>query len=101
MGEEHEVELFFHCAEHCRVDPVPGGYVVSQEAVSIRILLPAIDGASAAVQHGSLAPIMGWVSRAFDRREPTTTIVWRARLAGSVRLRTEITVSQEAAPTVA
>ena len=101
MGEEHEVELFFHCAEHCRVDAVPGGYVVSQDAVSIRILLPAIDGAAAAVQHGSLAPILGWVSRAFDRREPTTTIVWRARLAGPVRLRTEMTVSQEAAQTVA
>jgi Heparinase II/III-like protein/Heparinase II/III N-terminus len=93
MGEEHEVELFFHCSEHCCVDAVPGGYVVSQGEHSIRILLPAIDGASSVVQRGSLTPILGWVSRAFDRREPASTIVWKARVQGPVRLRTEIAIS--------
>ena len=94
MGEEHEVELFFHCSEHCRVDAVPGGYVVSQGEHSIRILLPAIEGATSVVQRGSLVPIMGWVSRAFDRREPASTIVWRARLAGRSLLRTEIFIDE-------
>jgi hypothetical protein len=32
----------------------------------------------------------GWVSRAFDRKEAAPTIVWRARLQGPQRLRTEI-----------
>jgi hypothetical protein len=89
-GDEHDVELFFHCSEHCRVDAVPGGYVVAQDGVSMRILLPQAENAASALHHGSLAPISGWVSRAFDRREPTTTIVWHARVLGTVRLRTEI-----------
>jgi hypothetical protein len=37
-----------------------------------------------------VAPICGWVSRAFDRRVPSPTIVWRARLTGRTVLRTEI-----------
>ncbi len=93
MEEEHEVELFFHCGEHCRVDPVPGGFVVSHGSRSIRISLPQREGASSAVQRGSIAPIAGWVSRAFDAREPTSTIVWQARLSGSSCLRTEILVA--------
>jgi hypothetical protein len=92
MEDEHDVELFFHCAETCRVESVPHGYVVSQGALSIRLQLPDIAGSETSVQRGSLAPIMGWVSRAFDRREPASTIVWRARLSGSSRLRTEIIV---------
>jgi hypothetical protein len=90
MEDEHDVELFFHCAETCRVESVPHGYVVSQGALSIRLQLPDIAGSETSVQRGSLAPILGWVSRAFDRREPATTIVWRARLSGSSRLCSEI-----------
>jgi hypothetical protein len=92
MGEEHEVELLFHCAEHCRLEAVPQGYLVSRGDASIRILLPELDGSSAALHRGSVAPILGWVSHAFDQRQPTTTIVWRARLSGTSRLRTEIVV---------
>jgi hypothetical protein len=35
-------------------------------------------------------PIGGWISRRFDVREPTTTLRWRATLAGDCVLRTEI-----------
>ncbi len=66
----------------------------ARASIALRIILPAIEGASSTVQHGSLAPIMGWVSRAFDRREPTSTIVWRARLAGNSLLRTEIFIDE-------
>jgi hypothetical protein len=34
----------------------------------------------------------GWVSRAFDCRQPAPTIAWRACLTGSSVLRTEILV---------
>jgi len=50
--------------------------------------------AASAVQiyRGSLAPMAGWVSRAFDCRRPAPTIAWRARLTGTSVLRTEILV---------
>ena len=94
MGEEHDVELLFHCAEHCRLEAIPQGYLVSRGDRSIRILLPELDGSSAMIHRGSLAPILGWVSHSFDQREPTSTIVWRARIAGPARLRTLISVSE-------
>jgi hypothetical protein len=92
MGEEHDVELFFHCSERCSVDSVPGGYLVSQEGVSIKLLLPESAGAGPEVHRGSMAPLLGWVSRAFDARQPAPTIVWRARLASRAVLRTEIVI---------
>ena len=93
MEDEHDVELLFHCHEQCQVDAVPEGYLLTRDGAFVRLLLPQVEGATRLVQHGSLAPILGWVSRAFDRREPTTTIVWRARLASRAVLRTEIAIS--------
>ena len=91
MEDEHEVELFFHCAEACRFDVLECGYVLERDGVAVRLLLPA--GGAARVERGALSPICGWVSRAFDRREPTSTIVWYARLAGRSVLRSGIEVS--------
>jgi hypothetical protein len=90
MEDEHDVELFFHCSEHCYVEPLPGGYLLSAGGSSLKLLVPQAENAIHLVQRASVAPIAGWVSRAFDRREPTSTIVWRARLSGLSRLRTVI-----------
>ncbi len=95
MEEAHEVELYFHCAESCRVDPVEGGFLIEQDGTCLRLVLPA--NGEAKLYSGSLAPLAGWVSRAFDRREPAATIVWRARIAGRAVLRTEIDVLQDPA----
>ena len=88
MGEEHDVELYFHFSEHCRVDPCPGGFVINHDGVSITLLLP--EGGSPCVYQGNLSPMLGWRSRAFDVRIPAPTVVWHARLCGTVQMRTEI-----------
>ena len=91
MEDEHEIELMFHCGEGCTLEPAgAGGFVVAQDGLSLRIVLPA--GGEAAVYRGSLSPIYGWVSRRFDRRHPAPTIVWRARRAGNTALRSEIAI---------
>ena len=92
MGEEHDVELFFHCHEDCSVDAVPGGYLISRDGISLRLQLPEV-GTQRRSAPGSLAPVLGWVSRAFDSRRPAPTIAWRARLANRAVLRTEILIS--------
>jgi hypothetical protein len=94
MRGEHEVELFFHCSEHCRVEAVEGGFVLSQADTTLVLRLPQAEGAQAQVHVASTAPIAGWVSREFDRKEPAPTIAWRARLAGNTTLRTEILAGQ-------
>jgi hypothetical protein len=90
MAAEHEVELFFHCAEECRVELIEGGYVLTRDGIAARILLPP-QGTSELVR-GAVAPMLGWISRAFDRRQPTSTIVWRARLGEPTLLRTKIEI---------
>ena len=93
MAGAHEVELIFHCSERCRVHPIEGGYRIEQEGVAAHLLPPDVEGAESAVYHGSVSPLFGWVSRAFDRREPAPTIVWRARLEGDSVLRTRIALA--------
>jgi len=92
MGEAHEVELFFHCAEQCRVDAVAEGYLIERDGVVLRLVLPA-NGA-AELYKGSLSPVVGWISRGFDRRQPTSTIAWRAKLCAPTTLRTTIQIDR-------
>jgi hypothetical protein len=91
MAAEHEIELFFHCAEQCQVEETAEGYLISRDGTTLRLTLPA-NGTSEVVR-GSLAPMAGWVSRSFDRREPTASIVWRAKLSAPAILRTEIQIA--------
>ena len=90
MSRAHEIELFFHCSERCRVDPVPGGYRLSQAGTTLLLTLPQVEGAASRLHYGSVAPISGWVSRRFGDKQPAPTIVWRARLAGESTLCSEI-----------
>ena len=88
MKEGHDVELFFHCAEDCEVRRDPRALMLSRGGRTLTMWLP--EGGDVHVVRGSEQPIAGWVSRAFDRKEPSPTIVWRGRLAATATLRTEI-----------
>ena len=90
MAGEHEVELFLHCSEHCEVDTLPEGFRIRQGVRSLYLSLPQVEGAATRVYCGSIAPIFGWVSRSYDRKQPAPTIRWHGRLAGACVLRTEI-----------
>jgi hypothetical protein len=75
------------------VGAVHDGLLVSQKDVLLKMLLPRSENSSVHVHKGSVAPICGWVSRAFDQRTPAPAIVWRARLTGNTVLRTELLIS--------
>jgi hypothetical protein len=90
MRAAHDVELFLHCAEHCSVEPVPGGFALRRGPWTVVVALPQQRPAESRLHCGSLEPLCGWVSRHYDQRQPSPTIVWRARLAGESLLRTEL-----------
>lgn len=90
MRDEHTIELFFHCSESCRVEPDADGYVLVQGKTRLTLRLPEADNASRRTHFGSIDPMLGWVSRRFDDKQPATTIVWSGRLRGSAVLRSEI-----------
>jgi hypothetical protein len=87
MNGTHEVELFLHCHEACAVTQIAGGVRAARGARALEIRLPDACGGDVRVLNGSLDPIGGWISRAFDRKQSAPTIVWRARLAGRTRLK--------------
>ncbi len=98
MAEEHDIELLFHCSEDCSVDAVPDGHLLSRDGASVKLVLPKNEHSVTEIHAGSVQPIFGWVSREFDRRHPAPTLVWRARLAGTSVLRTEIICSVPHSP---
>ena len=89
MRGVHDVEIFLHGAPETNALALAGGgtrLVRSVRGVSVR--WPDVAGSRVEMLRGSTAPIAGWVSRRFDRREPAPTLVWRARLGGDRVLRT-------------
>jgi len=90
MRGQHEVELFFHCAEGAQVEMIDGGAAITLADRTIRLLWPDAPNGAGWVLEGSVDPIGGWVSRRFDHKAPAPTIVWRARLSGDTTLLTQI-----------
>ncbi|HUQ27152.1 MAG TPA: alginate lyase family protein [Usitatibacter sp.] len=90
MRGEHEVEIFFHCHEACEVSRQGRTLTLTRGGRGLTLWLP--EGGEIQVLRGSEAPMAGWVSRSFDRKEAAPTIAWRARLSGPQSLRTEIAV---------
>jgi len=88
MRGEHDIELFFHCHEECEVRQEGSRLRIARGRDAVTLSLP--EGGQVRVLRGSMAPIGGWVSRAFDRKQPAPTILWRARLSGNAVLRSEI-----------
>lgn len=90
MRGVHDVELFFHCAEDCQVDATDRSYTISRRNRSI-LLRPAMGaGLGIQIYRGSVSPVSGWISRHFDQKRPTHTIVCRGRLSGRSLIRSEI-----------
>ena len=86
----HRVETFFHCHEACAVEAVPGGFALRRDGATVTLLFPGAGVSDTRVLRGSVDPIGGWVSRRFDDKAPTATIVRRAATAGDAALRTLI-----------
>jgi uncharacterized heparinase superfamily protein len=87
MAGEHDVELFFHLSERCRVEVRGGVFAVALEGRSVEMTLP--HGATT-ILVGSDEPIGGWVSRRFDEKVPAPTLRWKARVRGDCVLRSQI-----------
>jgi hypothetical protein len=90
MSGVHEIELFFHCSDRCRVGSSYEGYLLGQGSRTLVLKLPKAPFTASRMYFGSIAPISGWVSSRFDDKQPAPTIAWKARLSGNTLLRSEI-----------
>jgi len=93
MRGEHEVELFFHFDERCRVALDEDGCIAERDHLRLGLKLPERADAEVRLLAGSVDPVAGWVSRRFDERVPAPTLRWKARIAGDCVLKTLIAIS--------
>jgi Heparinase II/III-like protein/Heparinase II/III N-terminus len=88
-ADRHDVEIYFHFHENCRVRQTSfSSFTAEIHDIRLRVSLDA--QLTPEVVRGSEQPILGWVSRNYDIKTPSPTIIGRARLAGSTRFLTEI-----------
>ena len=86
----HDVERFWHFAEHCEVEEDAQGVTARSGGRTVRLLLDSPPGAARNLYKGSEQPLCGWVSRRFDVKQPTFTLVERHRMSSAVTLRAVI-----------
>ena len=86
---EHRVDFHWHFSEQCRLDYDGGVIHIHTEQQSITLQPPAQIGDCQLIR-GQKIPPMGWISRSFDHKQPTTSAVCSTSTTGSQSYQTVI-----------
>jgi hypothetical protein len=89
----HKIEVFFHLAENCLVNPAGGNrYLVHVSSGTTEIDLdPSLH---VECLNGSEDPICGWVSRGYHQKRASTTLVGRCIAKGNTCLVSRINIGK-------
>jgi len=89
MKGSHKLEQYFHLAPECQAEMVGGGtwYITNSGS---KIELIADEQLDCRIANGSENPICGWCSHAYDRKQPTNTIVCAGTFSGDRHFVTRI-----------
>nr|WP_242469293.1 alginate lyase family protein [Rhabdochromatium marinum] len=79
----HEIERFFHFAEDCVVEECDGGVIAQMDGHALTI---SVSDGSLCLYRGDESKPLGWISRRFDVKVPTMSVVWRTQIQGERRL---------------
>jgi len=87
----HRIEIFWHFAEQCAV--VANGRDVRVSCGDVLLSMTLPEELHCNVQRGVERPQpIGWLSRSFDVKVPTTTLVASGRIDGAARLLTRFNI---------
>jgi hypothetical protein len=87
---EHQLELPWHFSEDCEVQLDAGKLIARNGPVALHMTLP--PAAHWQLVRGQDDPPLGWISRAFDSKQPTTTLLGTLAIRGATTLVTELQV---------
>jgi hypothetical protein len=85
----HDVELFWHFAEGCRVELDSVVVLVDCGRSRLSLSMTAL-GFAVELLVGRESSPLGWVSRSLDHKVPTTTVRWHGRIAAPTTLHTRL-----------
>jgi hypothetical protein len=87
--KDHEIEIFFHFSEKCQIRQVGSNSFEAANGKK-RLYIRLDTQLKPELYCGSENPVSGWVSRTFGVKEPTFTIIARARVTGPAQFLSEI-----------
>jgi hypothetical protein len=90
---EHRVERFWHFSERCRVQEEGNGLVAENDGWRLR--LEILDSGEITVVRSDVNRPLGWVSRRFDTKHPTTTAFFTNFIKGTTILHTILTLEPD------
>lgn len=88
----HEVELHWHFSEHGEVALSERRVIARHGNVTLEMEMPGLAWIPS-IACGQEHPPLGWISRRFDEKIPTATVVWQGRITGMTKLVTDIKLS--------
>lgn len=92
--DAHEVELCWHFAEHCEVERSDSTVIARNGASQLTMQLPPKTRSE--LHRGSEAPPFGWISRSFDTRVPSPSVIARCAIKGNTQLVTVMKIEVHA-----
>jgi hypothetical protein len=87
---EHLVERMWHFAEACEVVTTQSAMSVTCGYAEIVFEFDHHNNHEIILYKGSDEPLIGWISRSYDVKQPITTAVERLRISGPTKLVVEI-----------
>lgn len=87
-SEAHDVELHWHLGERCQVTLEGQVVSINTGERQLCVRLPENAGLTFELVRGDSTAPLGWVSRAFDVKQPCDTLRCSGRFTGNVQLQT-------------
>lgn len=82
---EHFIEIYWHFAETCDVVTVGNEVIARNGVAALKMTMPDASWQPRIVKACDDPPL-GWVSRRFDEKVPTSTVVWSGSITGMASL---------------
>jgi hypothetical protein len=87
--QAHTAERFWHFSEKCDVSLADDGSIVAINGDQ-KVILKPLQKVTATLYRGDEDKPLGWVSRNYDVKEATTTVVWNNSVDGTSTFETII-----------
>lgn len=87
----HTIEICWHFSDSCTVTRNGEDVTAATSSVSLTMAMPAGE-LTPTMLRGQVNPPAGWISKSFDVKEPTTTVVWRGAVTGTTSFKTVISL---------
>jgi hypothetical protein len=92
---KHDVEIHWHCSEHCTVTCEDQGIRIIVEDVEVVMSMPESSWRPEVIK-GRETPPLGWISREFDVKVSSPTVRWSGSIDGNTQLTTLICIRRGA-----